>query len=142
MSTTVYTNSKYYHDIADAIREKNGTENTYTPAEMANAIHALVVAGETLVFQEKTATPTAITQEIIADSGYNGLNKVIINPIPSNYLIPTGSITITENGTINVAQYASAVVNIPIGETYTNGDLMGFGTTISSNSNKSEQLIG
>lgn len=47
MSTTVYTNSKYYHDIADAIREKNGTENTYTPAEMANAILALDASGQT-----------------------------------------------------------------------------------------------
>jgi len=39
--TTVYTNNKYYQDIADAIREKNGTENTYTPAQMAPAIRRL-----------------------------------------------------------------------------------------------------
>lgn len=37
MSKVVITES-YLEDIADAIREKNGTQNTYTPAQMATAI--------------------------------------------------------------------------------------------------------
>lgn len=37
MSKVVVTES-YLEDIADAIREKNGTQNTYTPAQMAAAI--------------------------------------------------------------------------------------------------------
>ena len=135
-NSIVYTNNQNYQDIANAIRSKNGSNTLYYPTEMAEAIRALVVTGETLTFQTKTATPTTITQEITADSGYTGLNKVIINPIPSNYLIPSGSITITENGTVNVAQYASAVVNIPVGETYPNGDLMGFGGITSSTVNR------
>ena len=37
MSKVVITES-YLEDIADAIREKNGTQSTYTPAQMATAI--------------------------------------------------------------------------------------------------------
>lgn len=37
MSKVLVTES-YLEDIADAIREKNGTQNTYTPAQMATAI--------------------------------------------------------------------------------------------------------
>lgn len=34
----ILTDDQHYSDIADAIRDKNNTDNTYTPAEMAPAI--------------------------------------------------------------------------------------------------------
>ena len=34
-------------------------------------------------------------------------------PVPSGYIKPTGSKSITENGTHDVTQYASAVVDVP-----------------------------
>ena len=37
----ITTDSQYYEDIADAIREVNGTSETYTPATMATAIRNL-----------------------------------------------------------------------------------------------------
>ncbi len=37
----ITTDSQYYEDIADAIREVNGTSETYTPATMADAIRNL-----------------------------------------------------------------------------------------------------
>lgn len=37
----VLVTESYLEDIADAIREKNGSENKYTPAQMAQAIEDL-----------------------------------------------------------------------------------------------------
>ena len=38
---TVLTNNQHYADIANAIRAKNGTEATYKPSEMAEAVAAI-----------------------------------------------------------------------------------------------------
>lgn len=107
----VSTNNQHYTDIADAIRGKNGLSTTYKPSEMAAAIDALNVSG-VITLQDKSTTPTESTQYITYDSGYDGLDTVTVNPIPSSYIIPTGSISITSNNTYNVSQYASAVVNV------------------------------
>ena len=61
-------------NIANAIRSKNGTQNTYTVAQMAGAVGNI---------------PTGIT--------------------------PSGSVTLTSNGTYDVTDKASAVVAVPTG---------------------------
>lgn len=45
----ILTDNQHYSDIADAIREKNGTQNTYLPSEMAAAITDLPVGEDTLL---------------------------------------------------------------------------------------------
>ena len=63
--------------------------------------------------QAKTVTPTKSEQTITHDDGYTGLGTVTVNPIPDDYIIPTGNISITENGTaINVHDYDNATVNV------------------------------
>lgn len=42
---TVTTNNQYYTDIANAIRDKNGTQTQYMPSEMAAAITAISGGG-------------------------------------------------------------------------------------------------
>lgn len=60
-------------DIADAIREKNNSQTTYYPSEMATAIQQIDTSG---------------------------------------YPEPTGTVTISQNGTANVKDYAAAAVNV------------------------------
>ena len=42
--------------------------------------------GEGVQLQSKTATPSETTQTITADSGYDALSQVTVNPIPANYI--------------------------------------------------------
>ena len=62
--------------------------------------------------QEKEVIPTKEVQEIVADKTYDGLSKVTVNPIPDEYIIPSGEIEFTQNGTYDVTDKASAKVNI------------------------------
>lgn len=62
--------------------------------------------------QEKTVTITVNgSQTVTPDEGKDGLSKVTINVnVPSGE--PTGTIQITENGTVDVSNYASAEVDV------------------------------
>lgn len=91
--TNIFTNGSYY---------KVNDNNEYEEVVVLN-------------LQEKTATPTKDQQEITPDSTYNGLGKVVVEPIPDNYIEPSGTLAISENGTKDVTQYASVEVNVESG---------------------------
>ena len=63
--------------------------------------------------QEKEAIPTKEQQEIVPDKNYDGLSKVIVDPIPDEYIIPNGELEINQNGIYDVSSKASAKVNVP-----------------------------
>lgn len=98
---------------------KEITENdTYDVTEFASVkVNVPTGSGEDIVLQEKTVTPTKATQTITADSGKDGLSKVTVNPIPSEYIIPSGAITLTENNkTYDVTDKASVKVEVEVEE--------------------------
>ena len=68
--------------------------------------------------QTKSVTPTKSAQDIVADSGYDGLSKVSVGAIPAEYIVPTGSKDIVTNGNHNVTEYASVQVNVPTPDGY------------------------
>ena len=60
----------------------------------------------------KAVTPTKSAQSVTPEEGQL-LSGVTVNAIPDQYIVPTGSQTITANGTTDVTALASVTVNVP-----------------------------
>ena len=76
-----------------------------------------------------SVTPSTSAQTF-NHSGHYGYDTVSVGAIPDQYIVPTGSINITENGTTNVKQYENAVVNIPTIVTQKDIDFVDYDGTI------------
>ena len=91
-------------------------------------------------YQTKTVTPTTSQQVVSPDSGFDALSQVTVNAIPSQYIIPTGNLAITENGNnINVSQYATVSVNVSGG---TSKNVQVLQSTSRTNSSSLTKVLG
>lgn len=101
-------------DVAPVVGTLEATENKTYLAKDANLDgYSQVVVNVQPALQEKSATPTEAQQVVTPEEGFYGLSKVTVAKIPGNYVIPTGVVEITANGTHDVSGKASATVNVP-----------------------------
>ena len=68
------------------------------------------------ILQERVITPSEETQNVTPGVGYDGLSKVTINPIPTTYVKPSGTLPITTNGTHDVKNYEYVSADVHDGE--------------------------
>jgi hypothetical protein len=103
MTTDVNTANLAINDQTDLITQIRNIANNLPEAG----------GGATEInLQDKTVTPTTSQQTVTADNGYDGLDTVTVNAIPSSYIQPSGTKTVTTNGTHDVKTYASVSVNV------------------------------
>lgn len=122
MSKKLYEESNL-QAIANAIREKNNTQNQYTPSQMPNAI--LQIHGEPNL---ETLTVTE-NGNYLPSANKDGFSEVAVS-VPNSYansdegkVVKNGSLIsqtpraagITENGTYDTTENNSVVVNVPTG---------------------------
>lgn len=104
----VFVEESSLQDIADAIRSKNGTQNTYKPSQMADAITDLPSGG---------ITPTG-TVNITTNGTHDVTNYESASVNVPTGTTPTGTkqISITQNGTIteDVTNYANAEITVNV----------------------------
>lgn len=102
---------------ANAIRLEHITPSV-TPGYVAQGtqgdVHISVLGTKQLPTQAaKTVTPTT-SQQVAVDTGKYTTGQVLVDPIPPEYIIPTGTKQINANGTgIDVAVYEKVDVNVP-----------------------------
>lgn len=100
-------------DLAELIRQISTSSIVVTETPDSHGGTIVEISAETVSLQAKTATPSASSQLIQPDEGYTGLSAVTVNPIPSPYIIPSGTKSITENGEgIDVTQFAAVDVAV------------------------------
>lgn len=108
--------NSYGYDNVVVNAVDNTIDENITPNNIRTGVRILGVDGNLepdKPNQEKEVTPTKQEQNIFADTGYE-LGKVVVKPIPSEYVVPIGSVDIVENGVYDVTSVAEATVNTPV----------------------------
>lgn len=101
------------------------TEGYVESADVSATAEASGSATLQLSTQSGTTIIPSTSQQTAVASGKYTTGNVLVDPIPSQYIIPTGTKSITQNGTgIDVSQYASVDVNVSVGGGVTLEDVM------------------
>lgn len=113
----------------------------YVSSGTAGTIIASGYATKQLTTQAaKTITPSTYIQTAVSKGVYT-TGDIKVSPIPSNYVIPSGTKTITENGTHNVTSYKSVYVDVASGGS-SGGSIETCTVTIANNSDETCDIYG
>ena len=121
---SIKNNTTSLQELLEAVNNlpNAGSGEQATPVISVNSSNGLITATagnksstHQLAFQAaKTITP-GLTTQIAVSSGYYTGGNIVVDTIPSQYVVPSGTLTISANGTHDVKNYASAVVNVESG---------------------------
>lgn len=90
------------------------TDDEYSIYEWDGSVFVNVTSPVSCALQTKTVTPAASQVQYLPDSGYDGFDKVTVEAIPSEYIVPTGTKNISANGNDqDVRAYEKVNVNVP-----------------------------
>lgn len=122
MSKKLYEETNI-ENIGAAIREKNGSSDRYTTAQMPNAIRAITTQTQ---LQEKNIS---VNGEYTPDAGFDGFSKVTAN-VPNTYVaadegkvVSNGALksqtntTVNQNGVVDTTEIKQLTVAVPSGST-------------------------
>ena len=117
----VLVTESYLDDIADAIREKNGSEDTYTPAQMAGAIEDIQTADEVVLVSKSVTVNGTYNPASDSADGYSGVTVNVPNSyaaadegkvVSSGELVAQTSRNVSQNGTYDTTTNNMVVVNV------------------------------
>lgn len=140
-------------EMADKLREVNGTTGSISVDELTDGVVNGLGSGGEPVLQEKTVIPSTTKQEVTADNNYDGLSKVTVEAIDPTDLTPdlfnVGSAsdllygkqlideslnkvtgTMPNNGTINKTMDGIDVKSVTVPAGYTSGGTVALDGTI------------
>ena len=130
---------QYLQDIGDAIRSKNGSTDTYTPAEMAQAISGIHTADEVVLVQKTVNANGQYNPSDDSADGYSGVRANVPNTysasdegkvVSNGNLVAQTSKNINTNGTHDTTANNSVVVDIPNSYAPTDEGKVVFGGTL------------
>lgn len=98
--------------VAD-IEKESFVEGYVTEEDVSATARVSGSATQQLSTQGATTITPSTSQQTAVSSGKYTTGNVLVAPIPSQYIVPSGTKQITDNGTgIDVSQYASVDVNV------------------------------
>lgn len=103
--------------ITASVSKEQAVSPTVSPGYISSGLPGTITVSGSKTQQlsteaAKTITPSASQQTAVAAGKYT-TGAIIVDPIPSEYVIPTGTKDISANGTVSVSGFASANVAVP-----------------------------